>query len=442
MDGIILTSLIGSVFFGFVMLFLALNRKKLSNKYCVCVLRLNLLVYLFPFSLFSNVVRRWINYFSPGYNLCFFYPVSFYTKIFESSSKLILSCYHIFMISLFLLWLVGFLYLLWKKRCVYRGLKQLSSDEYLSDGGTCEAGTVEKIIASIQKDLEIKQILRVRYISGAHTPCVFGLFRPVVFLPKQHTFSEPVYTAILKHELFHIKNKDLVIQRLALVAMFFHWYNPVLYILIQVLNYYEELSADEYAVGVLEGDDRVQYGQALLEMVMSQVQRTAFVKGLGLPTKYVYKGRIMQLKMKKQCMSKIRAVVTALLLMLTFMCSTFPILAYTQNPTIIFETNMDYEGFASGDVTDMGFSEGISTDTRFQQNDSFFTDQNGNVYYETVQPQAFCEHSFVEGTYTVHERLGNGGCAVFVYEAERCMNCGMLKIGNLISTTEYVVCIH
>ena len=111
------------------------------------------------------------------------------------------------MIGLFLLWFAGFLYLLWKRRRVYRGLRQLCADESFSAGRTGEAEAVEEKIASIQKDLKIKGRLRVRHLPGTHTPCVFGVFRPVIFLPEQPVFSEPVNTAILKHELFISKTE-------------------------------------------------------------------------------------------------------------------------------------------------------------------------------------------------------------------------------------------
>ena len=204
--------------------------------------------------------------------------------------------------------------------------------------------------------------------------------------------------------------------------------------------------ADEYAVSDFSEYERLQYGQALLEMAAPQAQGTVYVKALGLSAKYIYRGRIMQLKTTvKRHMSKIRAAAVSLLLMAAFTVSMFPVLAYAKIPVIIFETDANYEDFAGGALTDMGFSEGIPADNRFLQGDSFFTDKNGNVYYEAVRSQTACTsfaHDFAEGTYTTHERLEDGGCTVSVYEAERCARCGTPKNGGLISTTQYVACIH
>lgn len=443
MNKLLLTSLIGSIFFIFTILILILNRKKISNQYSVWIIRLNLLIFLFPFSLFSNELRGCINNTFIERSLYILYPLNFYTKIFEDSSKIILSDYDILLIIIFVLWLTGFIYYLWHKHHTYRTLTQLCSNEYFLSNQYCQNKQIQDIVNSIQINMGIKRTLRIKYMNGISSPCVFGVLHPVLFLPEQYIFSDSVHIAILKHELFHIKNNDLIIQRLSLIITLLHWYNPIVYLLIKILNYYEELAADEYAISTLSEKERLKYGHILLDMAISQTKSSIFVKGLGLSQKFIFKRRIIQLKtLKKGRMSKIRLSITTLLLIITFMFSTLPAFAYIDEPTITIDSSISYETFSHSDTTSMEFSEGIPTDTRFSQSNSYFTDKSGNIYYETPQPNSFCNHDFVAGTFTTHDKLEDGSCIVNTYRAERCRKCAKINLLEQINTSYYITCIH
>ncbi len=77
--------------------------------------------------------------------------------------------------------------------------------------------------------------------------------------------------------------------------------------------------------------------------------------------------------------------------------------------------------------------------------ENIFIDEEGNVYIiedDVIMPLAECNHSYTSGTYQQHTKLSNGGCIVYVFSAERCGNCGIIIMGELINKYTNTVCTH
>ena len=72
-----------------------------------------------------------------------------------------------------------------------------------------------------------------------------------------------------------------------------------------------------------------------------------------------------------------------------------------------------------------------------------FVDEMGNIYpiEEGIDKQSACSHTYVEGTYYIHEKYADGSCYITYYKAQRCTNCGYVIPGDLINTLTYGTCI-
>jgi hypothetical protein len=80
-------------------------------------------------------------------------------------------------------------------------------------------------------------------------PFVWGLFHPrLVLPPRAKEWSSERIEAVLRHELAHIKRKDILVQFLAQMACCLYWMNPLVWILERWLFIERERACDDMAV--------------------------------------------------------------------------------------------------------------------------------------------------------------------------------------------------
>jgi len=95
------------------------------------------------------------------------------------------------------------------------------------------------------------------------TPMTLGPVRPVILLPVET--AEGDLPMILRHELCHIRRKDLWYKGLLLACACVHWFNPLVWRLGRVAGDTLELCCDETVVAGQDEGFRRRYGQVLLQ---------------------------------------------------------------------------------------------------------------------------------------------------------------------------------
>lgn len=103
------------------------------------------------------------------------------------------------------------------------------------------------------------------YVSGAvKTPCLFGLFRPSVYLTEDVLCDEHVLRHVLAHEITHFSHRDHIwaLVRCACVAI--HWYNPLVWLAALFSLRDAELACDEDAIKKIGENERTEYGRTLI----------------------------------------------------------------------------------------------------------------------------------------------------------------------------------
>lgn len=121
--------------------------------------------------------------------------------------------------------------------------------------------------------LEHKQRRRisVRQSDRVMTPLTYGIFRPVILLPKQTDWqNEEGLAYILLHEYVHICRMDTVTKLLAVSALCVHWFNPFVWVMYVLLNRDLELSCDEKVVRLSGGTQKAAYARVLIDMAARQ----------------------------------------------------------------------------------------------------------------------------------------------------------------------------
>ncbi len=108
--------------------------------------------------------------------------------------------------------------------------------------------------------------LPVYEADGLASPCLFGLFRPAIYLNEAAMDAEqPEH--ILAHEYAHYRHGDHLWALLRSVCLIVHWYNPLVWWAAALSRRDCELACDEAAVRRLGEAERIDYGQTLLTMV-------------------------------------------------------------------------------------------------------------------------------------------------------------------------------
>lgn len=111
----------------------------------------------------------------------------------------------------------------------------------------------------------LKRKLRVLVSDRIFSPLTYGIFRPVILLPKNiFSCGERNAEYALKHEIAHIKRFDALYKLLMTAAVCLHWFNPLAWVMLVLAERDLELACDEEVVS--GGGSREDYALALIEM--------------------------------------------------------------------------------------------------------------------------------------------------------------------------------
>lgn len=98
-------------------------------------------------------------------------------------------------------------------------------------------------------------------------PLTYGLFRPVILLPKGGGWEEDsVMPCVLAHEWTHIRRRDAWAKLALTAALCVHWFNPLVWLMVGLANRDIELACDQGALGQLGPRSRRAYALALVRM--------------------------------------------------------------------------------------------------------------------------------------------------------------------------------
>lgn len=99
----------------------------------------------------------------------------------------------------------------------------------------------------------------------AQTPMLVGLIRPRIILPET-AITTLQLECILRHELTHLRRRDLLYKWFTVAVTSFHWFNPLMPWLSREIARCCELSCDEAVIGSMNEDWKRTYGETLLAL--------------------------------------------------------------------------------------------------------------------------------------------------------------------------------
>ncbi|MDX5650098.1 M56 family metallopeptidase [Clostridioides difficile] len=167
-----------------------------------------------------------------------------------------------FMLYVTYLWLIVTIVI-----AVYTFIKYTRFKNFVVDVSyDIEDNDVNCIYKNLLKELDIKKKIELRSSDELISPAGMGLFKSYIFLP-DYPYSKDELTWILKHELMHFKNKDILIKFLVLSVKIIYWFNPLVYVMSNKVNLDCELCCDESVLADCSLKDKKEYALALIKSI-------------------------------------------------------------------------------------------------------------------------------------------------------------------------------
>lgn len=147
---------------------------------------------------------------------------------------------------------------------------------------------IDLIISNICNILGLNKV-DYKFSDKVTTPMVVGLFKKIIILPSNIT-SIDNYDMVLKHEIVHIKNKDIECKFLLLFLRIIYCFNPIIYKFVEQIDEVLELRCDEIVLENQSQEYKIKYAQVLLNQIESN-RKQRYVFSMNFANK---RGNIMR----------------------------------------------------------------------------------------------------------------------------------------------------
>jgi len=144
----------------------------------------------------------------------------------------------------------------------------------------------------------LRRPVQIRQSDRVKSPLTYGVFRPVVLLPKTTDWTEETKLRyILTHEFVHIRRFDALTKLVLAAAVCVHWFNPFVWVMYVLANRDIELSCDEKVVRTFGETKKSAYAMTLIELEEKKSHHTPLVNNFS---KNAIEERVVSImKMKK-----------------------------------------------------------------------------------------------------------------------------------------------
>lgn len=456
----------GSMFYALHSFFYRLEQNFMLPKYRLFLYRLNLLLFIIPFPAILFYVRRYFDSFVSRIPVSPFYLNGSHI-IFHLGQNIsfALPKMYFILILVLIVWVTAmirvFSHVSDENREIHRfdSYFRVFGEEEMAESSIDVNGLLEAAL----KEMNMKKKPRIYIHEKVSAPYVSGVIHPAIYLPSQWNVSEQVYYMAIKHELAHIKHKDLLFEYIFQIAGIVNFFNPLLDKIYLKVKTCEELAADACACEGASREDCRAYQIAILNLsAVDSSTPNRRVRGLIYKIKLNDNTKERILTMKNKNLNKhksLKLAATALMSAVMFTVSAIPAFAYTL-PSALEVENTSVDPIDTFDFKVMSTENDSTLSPASVQpvNDDLFSlfknvdysisdfvciDENGTIIYGTAEPHLFeCNHNYVAAQATHHDKHSDGSCTITYYSAKRCLKCGRIVVGDEIAHTTYNKCPH
>lgn len=120
-----------------------------------------------------------------------------------------------------------------------------------------------KQFVTIKQEIGVKQNIIFLISNHVQQPLMFGILKPIIVLPNRaYTDSELLF--ILKHEIYHVKNKDSFWKICFCLFKAIYWWLPTVHIIYNQLHEYVEIICDNSCLKTATYQEKTEYLACLL----------------------------------------------------------------------------------------------------------------------------------------------------------------------------------
>lgn len=120
----------------------------------------------------------------------------------------------------------------------------------------------------------------------ARCPAVYGILRPVIFIPADLPDAECRY--VIWHEKAHMRRKDNLFRLAAVLIACIHWFNPLIWISLKYFFEDMEISCDEMVMKRLLPEEQKEYASAILSCAKNNSPFASAFGGAGIRQRIEY----------------------------------------------------------------------------------------------------------------------------------------------------------
>ncbi len=260
------------------------------------------------------------------------------------------------------------------------------------------------------------------------SPFTIGILRPVVFLGESGTSDKR--NLMLRHELIHIKRRDMIWRIFSMMIVVMHWYNPLVWMFKRDLEMVCESSCDERVLSGHREKVRAQYADLLLSYATDE-KRTFFGMNLSKNGRELHM-RIRSFLNRRKKLSEAAGILLVIALVLLDSTTVFAykgVMVWDDREAVLDASWLDSESawVPSGQEPIWYIPEAQFEYVKYY--DDQFVDKYGKVYpaKEESVGKGTCEHHYIDGIQQQHTALEDGHCKIIYRNALRCEKCGKMK---------------
>ena len=132
---------------------------------------------------------------------------------------------------------------------------------------------IDETISSLSREMGINTIIFPMVNKEIASPTmIMRLVRPVLMLPHEDYESNDL-AFILRHELTHFKNKDILYKVALFIANAIHWFNPIIYLMVQEAHADMERVCDDDVLKNRGAEERREYSEIILNSIGQRKMR-------------------------------------------------------------------------------------------------------------------------------------------------------------------------
>lgn len=258
--------------------------------------------------------------------------------------------------SLWMVWLAGAGIMLTRRIYSYQRFCFLVHSSSRLD----TAPEAVEILDRCRWELGIPEEIELRRSPLVETPFIIGLRHPVVMLPERELGADQL-VFIMKHELMHVKRRDLPVKWLTQLAVCLHWFNPAVHLAARRIERLCELACDEAVIRGMGRDEKQRYGETLIAAASFSAGQPAELLGAMSRKGNELKERLVSIM--KSGKRKNSALIAALLLVCTAFAALY--MGYLRPHT----RNTSTYDFAHFKIQQIQLGERYTDLDQFQLND-------------------------------------------------------------------------